>query len=216
VPALLEAHYAVPGVGAVLNALNYRLDAATIAFCLQHGEAKVLITDRELAPIVGPALKKPAARSSWSTSTTRWARRRAPRRDRLRVVARRGRSGFELRGPPERMGFAGAALHLGHHGRSQGRALPTIAARISTRSARAQLRLTPRSVYLWTLPMFHCSGWTYTWAVTAAAPRTCACAGSIRADFPAIERHRVTHLCGAPIVLNMLVHGAEGAEAQIR
>ena len=56
VPALLEAHYAVPGIGAVLNALNYRLDAATIAFCLEHGEAKVLLTDRELAPVVKAAL----------------------------------------------------------------------------------------------------------------------------------------------------------------
>src|SRR5438132_6774427 len=58
VPALLEAHYAVPGIGAVLNALNYRLDAATIAFCLEHGQAKVLVTDREFAPVVGEALKK--------------------------------------------------------------------------------------------------------------------------------------------------------------
>src|SRR5687768_6197985 len=56
VPALLEAHYAVPGLGAVLNALNYRLDAATLAFCLQHGEAKVLITDREFSPVISHAL----------------------------------------------------------------------------------------------------------------------------------------------------------------
>src|SRR6185503_11968861 len=58
VPALLEAHYAVPGIGAILNALNYRLDAATIAFCLEHGRAKVLVTDREFAPIVREALKR--------------------------------------------------------------------------------------------------------------------------------------------------------------
>src|SRR5262249_33041173 len=58
VPALLEAHYAVPGIGAVLNAMNYRLDADTIAFCLDHGEAKVLITDRELAHVIKPALAK--------------------------------------------------------------------------------------------------------------------------------------------------------------
>ena len=58
VPALLEAHYAVPGLGAILNALNYRLDAATIAFCLDHGDAKVLITDREFSPVIAQALKK--------------------------------------------------------------------------------------------------------------------------------------------------------------
>jgi fatty-acyl-CoA synthase len=71
VPALLEAHYAVPGIGAILNALNYRLDAATIAFCLEHGEAKILITDREFSAIVGAALRSSDARSSSSTSTIR-------------------------------------------------------------------------------------------------------------------------------------------------
>ena len=94
VPALLEAHYAVPALGAVLNALNIRLDARTIAFCLEHGEAKVLITDAEFAPAIKAALAqlRPTARSS-STSTIRKARRgERARRARLRGAAGRGRS----------------------------------------------------------------------------------------------------------------------------
>ena len=73
--------------------------------------------------------------------------------------------------------------------------------------------LSPRAVYLWTLPMFHCSGWTYTWAVTAVGgTHVCLRHVDPALIFPAIARHRVTHLCGAPIVLNMLVHAPDAVK----
>ncbi len=184
VPALLEAHYAVPGVGAVLNALNYRLDAAAIAFCLQHGEAKVLITDRELAPIVGPALKK-LGREIFVVDI----------------------DDFELRGPPDEWDSLALLYTSGTTGDPKGVLYHHRGAYLNALGNALTFGLTPRSVYLWTLPMFHCSGWTYTWAVTAAAAtHVCLRRVDPALIFPAIERHRVTHLCGAPIVLNMLVH----------
>ena len=77
--------------------------------------------------------------------------------------------------------------------------------------------LSPRSVYLWTLPMFHCSGWTYTWAVTAVGgTHVCLRRVDPALIFPAIGRHRVTHLCGAPVVLSMLIHAPAAVKAGIR
>ena len=124
VPAMLEAHYGVPMVGAVLNALNYRLDARTIAFILEHGEAKLLITDREFSPTIEPALRMLGRRLPViDIDDPLGEGGDAPRREGLRGVPRRGRS--RVRGGAARRRVAGhlPALHLGDHGRSQGRRL---------------------------------------------------------------------------------------------
>jgi fatty-acyl-CoA synthase len=208
IPALLEAHYAVPGLGAVLNALNYRLDAATIAFCLEHGEAKVLITDREFAPIVSQALKKlardifvvdiddalgPGGESLGSIDYESWIAGGDP--------------AFELQGPPDEWDSLALLYTSGTTGDPKGVLYHHRGAYLNALGNALTFGLTPRSMYLWTLPMFHCSGWTYTWAVTAAgATHVCLRRVDPALIFPAIAKHRVTHLCGAPIVLNMLVH----------
>ena len=121
---MLEAHYAVPMLGAVLNALNFRLDAATIAFILEHGEAKALITDRELSPVVGPALEQ-LGQAAAGDRHRRRARRggRAFGRNGLRGFPRDRRSGLPARPAARRMAVDLPALHLGHHGQSQGRGL---------------------------------------------------------------------------------------------
>src|SRR6266581_2733403 len=184
VPALLEAHYAVPALGAVLNALNYRLDARTIAFCLAHGRAKVLITDAEFAPTIKTALAEGDPDFAWPGPTDEW--------DALALLYTSGTTG-----DPK-----GVVYH--HRG-----------AYLNALANALAFGLKPDSVYLWTLPMFHCNGWTYTWAVTAAGG-THVCLRRIDPAqvFTAIRDHRVTHLCGAPVVLNMLVHAP--AEAKIR
>ncbi|HUQ28555.1 MAG TPA: acyl-CoA synthetase [Usitatibacter sp.] len=214
VPALLEAHYAVPGLGAMLNALNYRLDAATIAFCLQHGEAKVLITDRELAAVVKPALAKlgreifvvdiddPLASGGALLGTI----------DYESWIAQ-GDPAFEMPGPEDEWDALALLYTSGTTGDPKGVVYHHRGAYLNALGNALTFGLTPRSVFLWTLPMFHCSGWTYTWAVTAAAA-THVCLRKVDPAliFPAIEAHKVTHLCGAPIVLNMLVH----APAQVK
>ncbi|HUL55953.1 MAG TPA: acyl-CoA synthetase [Usitatibacter sp.] len=208
VPALLECHYAVPGLGAVLNALNYRLDAASIAFCLEHGEAKVLITDREFSTVVADALSRvkreifvvdiddalgPGGRALGSIDYESWIARGDP--------------AFELADPPDEWDSLALLYTSGTTGNPKGVVYHHRGAYLNALGNALAFGLTPRSVYLWTLPMFHCSGWTYTWAVTAAgATHVCLRKVDPALIFPMIGKHRVTHLCGAPIVLNLLVH----------
>jgi fatty-acyl-CoA synthase len=208
VPALLEAHYAVPGLGAILNALNYRLDAAAIAFCLEHGGAKVLITDREFSPVVAEALRRAkreifvvdiddalAAGGECIGSTT------------YEAWIAEGDPEFELQSPSDEWDSLALLYTSGTTGDPKGVVYHHRGAYLNALGNAISFGLGPHSVYLWTLPMFHCSGWTYTWAVTAVGgTHVCLRRVDPAQIFPAIERHRVTHLCGAPIVLNMLVH----------
>jgi fatty-acyl-CoA synthase len=209
VPALLEAHYGVPMAGAVLNALNYRLDARSIAFILAHGQAKLLIVDREFTPVVGPALAElgggpplveiddlPGGASLGGTQYEAFLWEGDPAadwavpRDEWDPIALNYTSGTT--GNPKGVVF--------HH---RGAFLNAIGNAIT-------FGLDRDSVYLWTLPMFHCNGWTYTWAVTAmAGTHICLRRVDPAPIFAAIAEHRVTHLCGAPIVLNMLIHAPE-------
>ena len=208
VPAMLEAHYAVPGLGAVLNALNYRLDASTIAFCLEHGEAKVLLTDRELSPVIAKALERvkrpilvvdiddPLASGGELLGGTTYE-----------DFIAAGDPAFEMPGPLDEWDSCALLYTSGTTGDPKGVVYHHRGAYLNALGNALAFGLGPRSVYLWTLPMFHCSGWTYTWAVTAVgATHVCLRKVDPALVFPAIEKHRVTHLCGAPIVLNMLVH----------
>jgi fatty-acyl-CoA synthase len=210
VPALLEAHYAVPGIGAILNALNYRLDAATIAFCLEHGEARVLITDREFAPVVKDALRR-VARDIFVVDIDDVL---GPGGEDLGAIGyedwiARGDPAFELGGPQDEWDSLALLYTSGTTGDPKGVLYHHRGAYLNALGNAIAFKLDADSVYLWTLPMFHCSGWTYTWAVTAVGgTHVCLRKVDPALIFPAIEQHRVTHLCGAPIVLNMLVHAS--------
>jgi fatty-acyl-CoA synthase len=208
VPAMLEAHYAIPALGAVLNPLNFRLDAPTIAFCLNHGGAKALICDREFAPLVKTVLQtlgrdillididdaalagiEPAALLDYEN------------------LLAEGDPGFAWPGAQDEWDSLCLLYTSGTTGDPKGVLYHHRGAYLNALGNVIAFGLSAQSVYLWTLPMFHCNGWTYTWAVTAAGG-THVCLRRVEPStiFPAIRDYRVTHLCGAPIVLNMLVH----------
>ncbi|MCW2244392.1 AMP-binding protein [Azospirillum canadense] len=215
VPALLEAHYAVPLAGAVLNALNTRLDAAAVAFILDHSETKLLLVDRELIPVAREAL----SRTERPITVVEIADDLAPDAPTLGAVEYEdflaAAAPASWHGPDEEWGALALNYTSGTTGNPKGVVYHHRGAYLNALGNAFTLNVRPDSVYLWTLPMFHCNGWTYTWAVTAAGG-THVCLRRVEAGaiFDAIAEHGVTHLCGAPIVLNMLIHAP--AEVQRR
>jgi len=209
VPALLEAHYAVPALGAVLNALNHRLDARGIAFCLEHGQAKALITDSEFAPAVGEALRILGRELMVIDIDDPLA---GDRRTRLGKVTyeellAEGDPSFAWPGPRDEWDSMCLLYTSGTTGDPKGVVYHHRGAYLNALGNALAFGLRPDSVYLWTLPMFHCNGWTYTWAVTAVGgTHVCLRRVDPALIFQAIRDHHVTHLCAAPIVLNLLVH----------
>jgi fatty-acyl-CoA synthase len=211
VPALLEAHYAVPMLGAVLNPLNYRLDARSIAFILEHGEAKLLIADREYSPTVGAALKlmkspPPVIDIDDPLCTTG---ERLSAEDYESFIAA-GDAEFAWTPPADEWQAICLLYTSGTTGNPKGVVYHHRGAYLNAMGNALTFGLGPRNVYLWTLPMFHCSGWTYTWAVTAVGgTHVCLRRVDPALIFPAIGEHKVTHMCGAPIVLTMLIHAPD-------
>jgi fatty-acyl-CoA synthase len=205
VPALLEAHYGVPMAGAVLNALNTRLDARSIAFILGHGRAKLLIADREFAPVVKPAL----AELGGALPLVEIG---GPGTEALggieyEAFLGEGDPAAEFCGPSDEWAAITLNYTSGTTGNPKGVVYHHRGAFLNALGNAITFGLDRHSVYLWTLPMFHCNGWTYPWAVTAVAgTHVCLRRVDPAAIFTAIAEHRVTHLCGAPIVLNLLVH----------
>jgi fatty-acyl-CoA synthase len=209
VPALLEAHYGVPMAGAVLNALNYRLDAASIAFILGHGQAKLLIADREFAPVVREVLSRldqplPVVEIADGPGALQFSEIE------YENFLGEGDPGFIWSPPDDEWAPIALNYTSGTTGNPKGVVYHHRGAFLNAMGNAILFGLGPHSVYLWTLPMFHCNGWTYTWGVTAVAgTHVCLRRVDPAQIFAAIAEHRVTHLSGAPIVLNMLVHAPE-------
>jgi fatty-acyl-CoA synthase len=209
VPPMLEAHYGVPMTGAVLNPLNYRLDARSIAFILEHGQARLLITDREFSPTIKEALGFLSRRIpvvDIDDPLYEGSGARLGETD-YEALLEEGVPALRFTEPVEEWQAICLLYTSGTTGNPKGVVYHHRGAYLNALGNALAFGLSPRSVYLWTLPMFHCSGWTYTWAVTAVGG-THVCLRKVEpaAIFPAIQRHGVTHLCGAPVVLTMLIH----------
>ncbi|TMQ16595.1 MAG: acyl-CoA synthetase [Candidatus Rokuibacteriota bacterium] len=216
VPAMLEAHYGVPLAGAVLNPLNYRLDARSIAFILEHGEAKLLITDREFSSTIEEALRllgRPIPVIDIDDPLYEGGRRLGEQD--YEALLGEGDPAWTGTLPVDEWQAICLLYTSGTTGDPKGVVYHHRGAYLNALGNALTFGLSPRTVYLWTLPMFHCSGWTYTWAVTAVGgTHVCLRRVDPALIFPAIRRHHVTHMCGAPIVMTMLIHAPEALKVR--
>ena len=214
IPEMLEAHFGVPMCGAVLNTLNYRLDAATIRFILGHAEARVLITDREFSPVVARALDgmdtppvvididDPLCESGEHLGEKDYE-----------AFIGEGAPDYDYRLPGDEWQAISLGYTSGTTGDPKGVVGHHRGAYLNALGQMLAFGIGARSRYLWTLPMFHCNGWTYTWGVTAAGG-THVCLRNVDPAliFSLIEEHGVTHMCGAPVVLNLLLHAPDSVK----
>jgi fatty-acyl-CoA synthase len=206
VPEMIEAHFAVPMLGAVLNPLNTRLDAATIAFSLNHGRAKVLIVDREFASLVSIA-RHQLDHDVLIVDVDNPGLPDAPAIGEVTYETMLAGAGplFQWKEPQDEWQSICLLYTSGTTGDPKGAVYSHRGAYLQALSNALMFGLSFDSVYLWTLPMFHCSGWSYPWAVVAVGgTQVCLRKVDTATIFQFIAEHHVTHLCGAPIVLNML------------
>jgi fatty-acyl-CoA synthase len=217
-PAMLEAHFAAPMIGAVLNPINTRLDGPLIAFCLEHGGAKVLLADREFHATVAPALERLGRKRpiviDIADAETQGAANFGEVEYESFIAS--GDAAFAYPGVADEWDDICLLYTSGTTGNPKGAVYSHRGAYLGALANALTFKLDHESRYLWTLPMFHCSGWTFTWAVTAAAG-THVCLRKVEAKriFDAIVEHGITHMCGAPIVLNMLVHAPADAKRSL-
>ena len=212
VPAMLDAHYGVPMLGAVLNAINTRLDADTVAYILQHGEAKVFITDRVFAGVVGPALKKlkkaPFVIDVDDPQYTGPGERHGSVEYEKFIAG--GDAAFAWQLPRSEDDPIALNYTSGTTGRPKGVVYHHRGTFLESLGNVVAWAMPAHPVYLWTLPLFHCNGWCYPWSVTAlAGTHVCLRAVDPALIFPMIVEHGVTHMCGAPTVLTMLIAAPE-------
>ena len=210
-PEMLEAHNGIPMLGAVLNSLNIRLDADTIAFILNHGEAKVLLTDRAFSSTIKPAVAQlernilvididdPLADSGELLGALDYE-----------ALLSEGTETFDARQPVDEWQALSLLYTSGTTGNPKGCVYHHRGAYLNAIANMTNMDVRRDSVYLWALPMFHCDGWTFTWGVTAAmATHICLRDVQPKRIYQAIAEFGVTHMCGAPVVLTALANASE-------
>jgi fatty-acyl-CoA synthase len=208
-PPMLEAHYGVPMTGAVLHTMNTRLDAAVIAFQLDHADAKVVICDREFAPVMRAALAGAQVKPLVVDYDDRQYPQTPERLSDLdyEALIAEGDPAFCWRRPDDEWDAIALNYTSGTTGNPKGVVYSHRGAALMCYANTLATGMGRHPVYLWTLPMFHCNGWCFPWTLSLVAG-THVCLRWVRAKamFAAIAEHRVTHLCGAPVVMSTLLN----------
>ncbi len=208
VPAIFEAHFGVPMTGAVLNTINTRLDADTVAFILDHGEARVLLCDREFSAVVKAALSRCTATPLViDIDDPAVAEGEFLGEMEYEAFLDTGDADFEWSLPADEWDAISLNYTSGTTGDPKGVVYHHRGAYLLALGNILTWSLPQHPVYLWTLPMFHCNGWCFPWTLAAVAG-TSVCLRKVAAAniFAAIHNDGVTHFCGAPIVLNMVIN----------
>ncbi|MGH1417253.1 MAG: acyl-CoA synthetase [Hyphomicrobiaceae bacterium] len=211
-PPMLEAHFGVPMTGAVLHTLNTRLDAALIAFQLDHAETKVVIFDREFNDLMRDALAqakvKPIVIDYNDTEFPQDAE--SISHEDYEAFVEKGDPEFAWRMPEDEWDAISLNYTSGTTGNPKGVVYHHRGATLMCYANMSACELTRHPVYLWTLPMFHCNGWCFPWTITSVAG-THVCLRWVRAKaiYDAIADHNVTNLSGAPIVMSTLLNAPE-------
>ncbi|HVZ07394.1 acyl-CoA synthetase [Rhodopila sp.] len=216
-PAMVEAAFGVPMCGAVLNTLNTRLDASVLAFMLRHGGAKVLLTDREFAPVIEAALAEmetkplvvdildPAVPDGKSLGALDYE-----------ALLAEGDPEYDWQPPDDEWNAIALSYTSGTTGDPKGVVTHHRGAYLNAISNILNWQMPHHAVYLWTLPLFHCNGWCYPWSVAErAGTNVCLRRVEAQAILDAIRDHDVTHMCGAPIVYAMLINAPPELRAGI-
>lgn len=212
IPPHFEAHFGVPATGGVLNSLNIRQDADNIAFILEHGEAKALIADREYSDVIRKALNMLDRKPVVIDIDDPEARHGEPVGDMTyEELLKTGDANYKWDGPEDEWDAISLNYTSGTTGNPKGVVYHHRGAYLNALGNIIAWGMTGCPVYLWTLPMFHCNGWCFTWSIAALAG-TSVCLRRFDAPkiFSSIAEHGVTHLCGAPVVMNMIINSKEG------
>ncbi|MDH3633091.1 MAG: acyl-CoA synthetase [Gammaproteobacteria bacterium] len=217
VPAMYEAHFAIPMAGGVINGLNIRLDADAIAFQLKHGDAKVLLTDREFSDTIEAAVSQLENRPLIiDVDDPEFGGGELVGNFEYEDFLKLGDAEFSWQPPRDEWQAIALGYTSGTTGDPKGVVTHHRGAYLNAVSNVLGWNMSAHPVYLWTLPLFHCNGWCFPWTI-AALNGTNVCLRAVRADdiFNAIKQHNVTHLCGAPIVMNLMANADEELKAGV-